>query len=136
VLERAAAEIAELLREQAAEAGRREQIEQELRLARLIQQRFLPAELPRLPGWRLDAWYRPAREVGGDFYDFFDLPDGRLGIVVGDVTGFTGPDWEQEDDITLVTLQRLAPARGAGGGGGAASETEPESAVAARGGTP
>jgi serine phosphatase RsbU (regulator of sigma subunit) len=87
VLERAAAEIAELLREQAAAVGQRERIEQELRLAQLVQQQFLPAELPQLPGWRLDAWYRPAREVGGDFYDFIELPGGRLGIVAGDVSG-------------------------------------------------
>ena len=42
--------------------------------------------LPDLPGWHLDAYYKPAREVGGDFYDFFDLPDGQVGVVVGDVT--------------------------------------------------
>jgi hypothetical protein len=56
------------------------------RVAQLIQQNFLPQELPQHAGWQLDAFYRPAREVGGDFYDFIDLPDGRLGIVVGDVT--------------------------------------------------
>ncbi len=42
--------------------------------------------LPELSGWQLDAYYKPAREVGGDFYDFFELPDGQVGVVVGDVT--------------------------------------------------
>jgi serine phosphatase RsbU (regulator of sigma subunit)/anti-sigma regulatory factor (Ser/Thr protein kinase) len=78
--------VAQLVREQEAEIRRRERYEQELQVAQLIQQNFLPKELPEHPGWSLDAFYRPAREVGGDFYDVFDLPDGRLAIVVGDVT--------------------------------------------------
>jgi serine phosphatase RsbU (regulator of sigma subunit) len=86
VLGRAAGEIDALLAEQAAEAARREQIEQELRLAHLIQQRFLPEGLPQVPGWRVDTVYRPARAVGGDFYDLIELPDGLLGVVVGDVS--------------------------------------------------
>jgi serine phosphatase RsbU (regulator of sigma subunit) len=65
---------------------RRERIEQELRIARLIQQTLLPKTLPQLPGYDLAAYYQPAREVGGDFYDFLELDDGRLGLVVGDVT--------------------------------------------------
>src|SRR5215217_5878644 len=60
--------------------------EQELEVARLIQQNFLPKELPDLPGWSVSAYYRPAREVGGDFYDVIPLADGRVGFVVGDVT--------------------------------------------------
>jgi serine phosphatase RsbU (regulator of sigma subunit) len=39
-----------------------------------------------LIGWRIDRYYRPAREVGGDFYDFIDLLDGHMGLVIGDVT--------------------------------------------------
>src|SRR5215212_7221404 len=65
----------------------RERIEQELRIARLIQQSLLPKTLPELPGYEVAAYYQPAREVGGDFYDFFELDDGRLGFVVGDATG-------------------------------------------------
>jgi serine phosphatase RsbU (regulator of sigma subunit) len=42
--------------------------------------------LPELDGYEVAAYYQPAREVGGDFYDFLDLEDGRLGLVVGDVT--------------------------------------------------
>jgi serine phosphatase RsbU (regulator of sigma subunit)/anti-sigma regulatory factor (Ser/Thr protein kinase) len=81
-----AVRVAQLVREQQAEVRQRERIEQELRVAQLIQQRFLPRQVPQLPGWRLATLYRPAREVGGDFYDFIELPDGLLGIVVGDVT--------------------------------------------------
>src|SRR5215216_1794638 len=65
----------------------RERIEQELRVARTIQQASLPKEVPQLEGWQITPHYRPAREVGGDFYDFFELKDGHLGIVVGDATG-------------------------------------------------
>jgi serine phosphatase RsbU (regulator of sigma subunit)/anti-sigma regulatory factor (Ser/Thr protein kinase) len=78
--------VAQLVREQEAEIRQRERHEQEMHVAQLIQQHFLPRELPSMPGWDVSAHYRPAREVGGDFYDFIDLPDGRLGIVVGDVT--------------------------------------------------
>jgi serine phosphatase RsbU (regulator of sigma subunit)/anti-sigma regulatory factor (Ser/Thr protein kinase) len=81
-----AVRVAQLVRQQQAEARERQRMEQELQVARLIQQYFLPKELPRLPGWQVEAYYRPAREVGGDFYDFIELPEGRIGIVVGDVT--------------------------------------------------
>jgi serine phosphatase RsbU (regulator of sigma subunit)/predicted ester cyclase len=64
----------------------RERIEQELQVARSIQQASLPKEVPSLEGWQITPYYQPAREVGGDFYDFLDLEDGRLGLVVGDVT--------------------------------------------------
>lgn len=78
--------VAQLVRQQKDEARRRERLEQELRIARLIQQTLLPRELPKLEGWELAAYYRPAREVGGDFYDFVNLPDGKLGLIVADVT--------------------------------------------------
>ena len=78
--------VGQLVREQQAEAATRERYHQELEVARLIQQNFLPRELPELPGWQIAAYYRPAREVGGDFYDVIPLPDGRVGFVVGDVT--------------------------------------------------
>jgi serine phosphatase RsbU (regulator of sigma subunit) len=65
----------------------RQSIEQELRLARSIQQASLPKEVPELEGWQISPYYRPAREVGGDFYDFHLLSDGRVGFVVGDATG-------------------------------------------------
>jgi steroid delta-isomerase-like uncharacterized protein len=65
----------------------RQSIEQELRLARSIQQASLPQEVPELEGWRISPLYKPAREVGGDFYDFHLLSGDRLGLVVGDATG-------------------------------------------------
>jgi PAS domain S-box-containing protein len=73
--------------EQKREARERERIEQELKIARLIQQTLLPKTLPKLSGYGLAAYYQPAREVGGDFYDFLLLQDGRLGLVMGDATG-------------------------------------------------
>jgi serine phosphatase RsbU (regulator of sigma subunit)/ketosteroid isomerase-like protein len=77
------------LRRQSLEQERieRERMEQELRVARRIQQASLPKEVPTLEGWQISPLYQPAREVGGDFYDFFDLQDGRVGVVVGDATG-------------------------------------------------
>ncbi|HSJ85281.1 MAG TPA: SpoIIE family protein phosphatase [Acidimicrobiia bacterium] len=81
-----AMKVAQLVREQQAEAEERERIQQELQVAALIQQTLLPKELPAIPGWHVDAFYRPARAVGGDFYDFIALDDGRLGVVIGDVT--------------------------------------------------
>jgi serine phosphatase RsbU (regulator of sigma subunit)/predicted ester cyclase len=65
----------------------RERIEQELKVARSIQQASLPEEVPTLEGWQISPYYQPAREVGGDFYDFHLLSEGRLGLVVGDATG-------------------------------------------------
>jgi serine phosphatase RsbU (regulator of sigma subunit)/predicted ester cyclase len=75
----------------AAEARERERIEQELQVARRIQREFLPETTPELDGWRIGAYYGPAREVGGDFYDFLELSDDRLGLVVGDATGHGMP---------------------------------------------
>ena len=69
------------------EMRERERIEQELKVARSIQHASLPEEVPQLEGWQITPFYRPAREVGGDFYDFHLLSEGRLGVVVGDATG-------------------------------------------------
>ena len=70
-----------------AEAQKRERIEQELRVARQIQRSLLPEATPELYGWQIAAYYEPAREVGGDFYDFLELEDRRLGLIMGDATG-------------------------------------------------
>jgi len=67
------------------ETVERERLEREMQLAREIQQAFLPHELPDLPAWDLQVRWKTAREVGGDFYDYFELPDGRLGLVIADV---------------------------------------------------
>ena len=81
-----AVRVAQLVYQQQQEAQERERIEQELNIARLTQQTLLPKALPEPKGWDVAAFYRPAREVGGDFYDFLDLEDGHLGLVIGDVT--------------------------------------------------
>ena len=86
-----AVRVAQLVREQEADVRARERINQELRVAQLIQQQFLPKTLPDLPGWQIAAFYRAAAEVGGDFYDFIALPEGKIGLVVGDVTGHGVP---------------------------------------------
>jgi serine phosphatase RsbU (regulator of sigma subunit) len=90
-LEKRVAERSEQLKSAMAkqqEAAReRQRIEQELRIARLIQQTLLPKSAPELGGYQIAAYYQPAREVGGDFYDFFEVGDGRLGLVVGDASG-------------------------------------------------
>lgn len=78
--------VAQLVREQQVEAQARERIAQELRVARLIQQTLLPKEVPVLTGWQIERYYQPAREVGGDFYDFIPLANNKLGLVIGDVT--------------------------------------------------
>jgi len=62
-------------------------VEQELRMARRIQHALLPKDLPELEGWQIAYHYQPAREVGGDFYDFLRFEDGQVGLVIGDVSG-------------------------------------------------
>jgi serine phosphatase RsbU (regulator of sigma subunit) len=63
----------------------RERLETEVQLARQIQQTFIPETLPQFPEWELAARWKTARQVGGDFYDVFDLPDRRLGLFIADV---------------------------------------------------
>jgi serine phosphatase RsbU (regulator of sigma subunit) len=81
-------DLGELFQQQLKQAvAKRERVEQELEVARSIQQASLPKEVPALEGWEISPFYQPAREVGGDFYDFHPLSEGRLGAVVGDATG-------------------------------------------------
>ena len=69
------------------EIRERERFEQDLRVARSIQQASLPKEMLTLEGWQITPYYQPAREVGGDFYEFFELDAGKVGLAVGDATG-------------------------------------------------
>lgn len=62
-------------------------VEQELHVARRIQHALLPRDLPKLEGWEIAHYYRPAREVGGDFFNLLRLEDGHVGCVIGDVSG-------------------------------------------------
>ncbi len=65
----------------------RERVHRDLKLAEQVQKRFLPQSVPAIPGFEFFAHYDPAYEVGGDYYDFVTLPDHRLAIAVGDVSG-------------------------------------------------
>ncbi len=67
------------------EAMARQRLDQELALAREIQTSFLPKDLPSVTGWGVCAAWQAARQVGGDFYDYIGLPDGRYGMVIADV---------------------------------------------------
>jgi serine phosphatase RsbU (regulator of sigma subunit)/predicted ester cyclase len=79
--------LAELMEQRLEQEMReRERVEQELQVARSIQQASLPNDVPTLEGWEIIHHYQPAREVGGDFYDFLELPNGHLGLLVGDAT--------------------------------------------------
>lgn len=69
------------------QALEKERLERELDLAAEIQRQILPKGAPQVPGFDLAGWNRPARQVGGDYYDLFTLDDGRVGLVVGDVSG-------------------------------------------------
>ncbi len=66
------------------ETVERERLEREMQLAREIQMAFLPHGTPEIPGWDLQVLWQPAREVGGDFYDFFPLSGDRIGLVMAD----------------------------------------------------
>ena len=78
--------VAQLARQQQAEARQRERMEQELRVARVVQETLLPKEVPTMEGWRINTYWQPARAVSGDFYDFIEFVDGRMGFIVADVT--------------------------------------------------
>src|SRR3954454_1287343 len=69
------------------QALEKERLEREMHLAAQIQRQILPQEAPSVPGYELIGWYRPARQVGGDYYDLFRREDGRVGLVLGDVSG-------------------------------------------------
>ena len=75
----------QILVEHNARHAERTRIEQEMRTAQHIQLSLLPKDVPALSGWQFTPYYKPAKEVGGDFYDFLSFDDGRLGIIIGDV---------------------------------------------------
>jgi serine phosphatase RsbU (regulator of sigma subunit) len=78
--------VAQIVRQQEADLAMRQMIQQEMHLATIVQQTLLPQAPPNLPGWDVGVRYLPARAVSGDFYDFFLRPDGKLVLVIGDVT--------------------------------------------------
>ncbi len=79
---------AKIIQLEAAQADllQKERLEQELAIARQVQQSMLPGQFPVVKGLEFAARYEPARQVGGDFYDVFDLGEGRIGLVIGDVS--------------------------------------------------
>lgn len=77
------ANVASLAHEQAA----RQKIERDLDIAREIQRGLLPSDVPDIPGFEIAGWNQPCDQTGGDFYDWLELPDGRIVVVLADVTG-------------------------------------------------
>lgn len=69
------------------EVAQRERINRELEIAREVQERLFPQRMPQVPGLDVAGYCRPALGVGGDYYDFIRLPDGCIGMAVGDVAG-------------------------------------------------
>jgi sigma-B regulation protein RsbU (phosphoserine phosphatase) len=80
-----------MVRERDEYRGELERKSTELKIARDIQLSFLPDSVPVIRGYDLSALSLPASEVGGDFYDFIDLPGGRLGLAIADVAGKSVP---------------------------------------------
>jgi len=78
--------VAQLVRQQELEELRRERLEQELKVARSIQETLIPKNAPEIQGWLAETYWQPASAVGGNFYDFIHITDDRLGLVIGDVT--------------------------------------------------
>ena len=70
------------------QALEKERLEREIELASEIQRQILPKGTPEIPGYELAGWNRPAKHIGGDYYDFFPFAGGRSwGLVLGDVSG-------------------------------------------------
>jgi sigma-B regulation protein RsbU (phosphoserine phosphatase) len=82
-----ALEVARLTTAIGREMAQRERLSRELEIAREVQERLFPQRLPSVPSLDYCGCCRPAREVGGDYYDFLELPEGKLGIAIGDVSG-------------------------------------------------
>ncbi len=80
-------EVARLTTAIGREMAQRERLNRELEIAREVQEHLFPQRFPTAPGLDYCGHCRPAREVGGDYYDFLELPGGRLGIAIGDVSG-------------------------------------------------
>lgn len=79
--------IQEYVHELEQETSRRERLESEFRIAAELQRTLLPEAPPEVEGLVLTGWSQPSKEVGGDFYDFIELGEGRIAIVLGDATG-------------------------------------------------
>jgi serine phosphatase RsbU (regulator of sigma subunit) len=69
------------------QALRQRELERDMKLAHDVQHGFLPEQKPNLPGYEFFDYYQPASQIGGDYFDYISMPDGRLAIVVADVVG-------------------------------------------------
>ncbi|MCT0223961.1 SpoIIE family protein phosphatase [Synechococcus sp. CS-1328] len=120
-------------------------LQQELDQGRLMQRNFLPAQLLEKPGWEFAAFFSPAKQLAGDFYDLFELPDGAVGIIIADVCDkgvgaalfmglfrsllriFSGQTLL--DGLPLHRSETTAPPPGPEPGGGAQSHLRPLDAI-------
>ena len=82
-----AQEVARLTTAIGRETAQRERLNRELEIAREVQEHLFPQQLPTVPGLDYCGHCRPARQVGGDYYDFLELPERRFGFAIGDVSG-------------------------------------------------
>jgi len=82
-----ALEVARLTTAIGQEIASRERLNRELEIAREVQEHLFPQRLPVIAGLNYHGLCRPARAVGGDYYDFLALPKGKLGVAIGDVSG-------------------------------------------------
>jgi len=80
-------EMAAAVKQGKEEALRRERLERDLSVAREIQEQLLPHTMPILPGFEISGVSLPSQQVGGDYFDFLDMPEGRLGVAIADVSG-------------------------------------------------
>jgi phosphoserine phosphatase RsbU/P len=92
-----------------------DRLDRELTIARRVQHGLFPEECPSGAGWEASAAFRPARELGGDLYDFYDLEGGLLGLAVGDVSGKGVPaalyGAFASGTVRARAFERLAPAQ-------------------------
>lgn len=80
-------EMSQKLKQAQVDLVEKERIEKELEIAQEIQRAILPQALPRFPGYDIEAFYRPSRELSGDYYDAFPISGDHLGLVIADVSG-------------------------------------------------
>jgi sigma-B regulation protein RsbU (phosphoserine phosphatase) len=102
---------AQLAEQVAAEVAQRARFTREVEIAREVQEQLYPRDLPRAPGLDLAGQCRPARGVGGDYYDFLALDDGRVGVAIGDISGKGIPA-----ALLMASLQASLRSQTIGGG--------------------
>jgi sigma-B regulation protein RsbU (phosphoserine phosphatase) len=110
-----ALENARLSEQIAVETAQREMLAREIEIAREVQERLFPQAAPQVPALEYAGYCRPARAVGGDYYDFLALTDGRLGLAIGDVSGKGVP-------AALLMASLQASVRGQSQGGGTVAD--------------